>query len=97
MLLRIHCRCIYGIEEKNDLFSIYRSRICKKNINNYVNKKTEGFTNMSKEKETVQIVLQVPKSWVQEKRKEAKEQGKLWSVYAREEILKAIKTKQFTR
>lgn len=52
---------------------------------------------MSKEKETVQIVLQVPKSWVQEKRKEAKEQGKLWSVYAREEILKAIKTKQFTR
>ena len=51
----------------------------------------------NKDKETVRITLEIPKEWVQVKRKEAKEQGVVWSTYAREQILKSLKTKKYTR
>jgi hypothetical protein len=52
---------------------------------------------MKNEKETVRMTLEIPKDWVIKKKAEAKEQGKVWSVFAREEILKAIQSKKFTR
>ena len=52
---------------------------------------------MSKEKQTVQIVLEIPKDWVLEKKKQAKQQGKIWSAFVREEILKSIQTKKFIK